>query len=74
MRQINTYSEIVEFKQLYEKLSGLEIPHEFFKYAKTYVFEKNKKIVGGFILSSKRPTVQTLGDLRKCMVTQKHQS
>ena len=55
MRQINTYSEIVEFKQLYEKLSGLEIPHEFFKYAKTYVFEKNKKIVGGFILSSKRP-------------------
>jgi len=55
MRKTTTASEIAEFKKQYENISGLPIPDSFFENAKTYIFQKNGKIVGGFILSNKRP-------------------
>lgn len=55
MYKLNSASEISEFKKRYEKISGLEIPESFLIDSKIYAFQKDKEIVGGFILSNKRP-------------------
>jgi len=55
MHKVNSASDISEFKKRYEEISGLEIPESFLIDSKIYAFQKDNEIVGGFILSSKRP-------------------
>lgn len=55
MKKLKTIQDLLLFKSKYEKLSGLNLPLNYLENADVYAFKKKGKLIGGFILSIRRP-------------------
>ena len=47
--------ELKSFKTKYESISGLELPYEYLRNSKVYIFKRNQEIIGGYILGKSTP-------------------